>query len=158
MGNFRVCRYMYIIMGECFPVLKISNLELQIAPGNTSAQLVFAGVRFLLAGFILLSFLFVTNRKKRTHKQNKRQRCQASSRVWMVSDTFFLRSILVSKTFQKRRQMANNEKPCNRWRTRFTRLIPIFYCQGKPANGKKAVYIYPFFLDDARKENKVSLR
>ena len=53
-----------LLWGSIFPVIKISNLELQIAPGDTAAQLVFAGMRFLLAGFILLVFLFITNRKQ----------------------------------------------------------------------------------------------
>lgn len=60
-----------LLWGSAFPVVKISNLELQIAPGDTSAQLVFAGMRFLLAGFILLGFLFITNRKQLKVKRSK---------------------------------------------------------------------------------------
>lgn len=60
-----------LLWGSAFPVLKISNSELQIAANDSIAQIVFAGIRFLLAGIILLTFLFVTNRKqllvKRSH-------------------------------------------------------------------------------------------
>ena len=52
-----------LLWGSAFPVLKISNVELQIASHDTSAQIVFAGMRFLLAGLIILVSLFFTNRK-----------------------------------------------------------------------------------------------
>ncbi|WP_338453251.1 DMT family transporter [Niallia oryzisoli] len=53
-----------ILWGSAFPVLKISYVELQIAANDTMAQIVFAGLRFLLAGLILLLFLFFTNRSQ----------------------------------------------------------------------------------------------
>src|SRR3954470_16304103 len=63
-----VCSFLW---GSAFPVLKISNQELQMAPGDPIAQIVFAGIRFLLAGLILLVFLLFKNRKqlyvKRSH-------------------------------------------------------------------------------------------
>ena len=60
-----------LLWGSAFPVIKISNLELQIAPGDTAAQLVFAGMRFLLAGLILIGFLFITNRNQIKVKRSK---------------------------------------------------------------------------------------
>lgn len=51
-----------LLWGSAFPVLKISNVELQMPPGDPIAQMVFAGIRFLLAGLIILLFLLVTNR------------------------------------------------------------------------------------------------
>lgn len=60
-----------LLWGSAFPVLKLSNTELQIAADDPIAQIVFAGMRFLLAGLILLVFLFITNRSqlkvKRSH-------------------------------------------------------------------------------------------
>lgn len=60
-----------ILWGSAFPVLKISYVELQLAANDTMAQIVFAGLRFLLAGLILLLFLLCTNRNqllvKRSH-------------------------------------------------------------------------------------------
>lgn len=53
-----------LLWGSAFPVLKISNIELKIASGDPIAQIVFAGIRFLLAGLILLVFLFFTNRRR----------------------------------------------------------------------------------------------
>lgn len=53
-----------LLWGSAFPVLKISYVELHIAANDTMAQIVFAGMRFLLAGLILLVFIFVTNRKQ----------------------------------------------------------------------------------------------
>lgn len=53
-----------ILWGSAFPVLKVSYEELQMAPDDTIAKIVFAGGRFLLAGFIVLGFLFVTNAKR----------------------------------------------------------------------------------------------
>jgi drug/metabolite transporter (DMT)-like permease len=68
LGIAIICTFLW---GSAFPVLKISNIEFQIAPSDPVAQIVFAGVRFLLAGVILLTFLFITNRKqllvKRSH-------------------------------------------------------------------------------------------
>lgn len=52
-----------LLWGSAFPVLKISNQELQIAPNNTSAQLVFAGMRFFLAGLMIIITVAITNRK-----------------------------------------------------------------------------------------------
>ncbi|WP_147534704.1 DMT family transporter [Bacillus marasmi] len=52
-----------LLWGSAFPVLKISYGELQMTSGDVSAQIVFAGMRFLLAGLILIVFLFITNRK-----------------------------------------------------------------------------------------------
>ena len=67
-GFAAICAFLW---GSAFPVLKISNIELQIASDDTIAQIVFAGIRFLLAGLILLVFLLFTNRKrlkvKRSH-------------------------------------------------------------------------------------------
>lgn len=51
-----------LLWGSAFPVLKISYVELQMVKGDVIAQIVFAGMRFLLAGFILLVFLLITNR------------------------------------------------------------------------------------------------
>ncbi|MEW8986816.1 MAG: DMT family transporter [Bacillus sp. (in: firmicutes)] len=51
-----------LLWGSAFPVLKISYGELQMTSGDVSAQIVFAGMRFLLAGLILIVFLFITNR------------------------------------------------------------------------------------------------
>lgn len=60
-----------LLWGSAFPVLKISNTELKIDAGDPIAQVVFAGIRFLLAGIFLLVFLFFTNQKgiavKRSH-------------------------------------------------------------------------------------------
>ncbi|MEC5423449.1 DMT family transporter [Virgibacillus sp. C22-A2] len=52
-----------ILWGSAFPVLKVSYEELQMAPDDDIAKIVFAGMRFLLAGLILLVGLFITNRK-----------------------------------------------------------------------------------------------
>ena len=52
-----------VLWGSAFPVLKISYREMQMDPGNPIAQMVFAGIRFLLAGLIILVFLLFTNRK-----------------------------------------------------------------------------------------------
>lgn len=43
-----------ILWGSAFPVLKVSYAELQMAADDTIAKVVFAGMRFLLAGLILL--------------------------------------------------------------------------------------------------------
>ncbi len=60
-----------LLWGSAFPVLKISYVELQIPADDPMAQIVFAGMRFFLAGLIILVFLFFTNRKgllvKRSH-------------------------------------------------------------------------------------------
>ncbi|QUW21546.1 DMT family transporter [Sporosarcina sp. Marseille-Q4063] len=52
-----------ILWGSAFPVLKVSYEELQMVPEDTIAKVVFAGMRFLLAGLILLVGVFFINRK-----------------------------------------------------------------------------------------------
>lgn len=52
-----------ILWGSAFPVLKVSYEELQMVPEDTIAKVVFAGMRFLLAGLILLVGLFFINKK-----------------------------------------------------------------------------------------------
>ncbi|UJL47866.1 DMT family transporter [Virgibacillus sp. NKC19-16] len=46
-----------VLWGSAFPVLKVSYEELQMAPDDVIAKIVFAGMRFLLAGLIVLAFL-----------------------------------------------------------------------------------------------------
>ncbi|AGK53899.1 DMT family transporter [Bacillus sp. 1NLA3E] len=53
-----------LLWGSAFPVLKISYQELHMAPDDTMAKIVFAGMRFLIAGIIILVFLLFTNRNK----------------------------------------------------------------------------------------------
>ncbi|MGJ9458113.1 DMT family transporter [Oceanobacillus sp. CF4.6] len=50
-----------LLWGSAFPVLKISYEELQMAPDDTIAKVVFAGLRFLLAGLIVLVGLLLTS-------------------------------------------------------------------------------------------------
>lgn len=52
-----------LLWGSAFPVLKISYEELQMAPDDTMAKIVFAGMRFLLAGLMILIPMFFFNRK-----------------------------------------------------------------------------------------------
>lgn len=52
-----------ILWGSAFPVLKVSYEELQMVPEDTMAKVVFAGMRFLLSGLILLIGLLIINRK-----------------------------------------------------------------------------------------------
>ncbi|WP_449353974.1 DMT family transporter [Virgibacillus natechei] len=46
-----------VLWGSAFPVLKVSYEELQMVPDDVIAKIVFAGMRFLLAGLIVLAFL-----------------------------------------------------------------------------------------------------
>jgi len=52
-----------ILWGSAFPVLKVSYLELQMATDDTIAKIVFAGMRFLLAGLILLVGMLIVKPK-----------------------------------------------------------------------------------------------
>ncbi|MDY0406837.1 DMT family transporter [Virgibacillus sp. 179-BFC.A HS] len=51
-----------ILWGSAFPVLKISYTEMQMAPDDTIAKIVFAGIRFLLAGLALLIGMLLVSR------------------------------------------------------------------------------------------------
>lgn len=66
-----IASFCSLLWGSAFPVLKVSHSELQMAQGDTIAQIVFAGMRFLLAGLMILLFLFLTDPKnlrvKRQH-------------------------------------------------------------------------------------------
>ncbi len=59
-----VLLFLLALWGSAFPILKISNVELQMPEDSPIAQMVFAGIRFLLAGLIILIYLFMTNRKR----------------------------------------------------------------------------------------------
>lgn len=52
-----------VLWGSAFPVLKVSYDELKMAPDDMSAKIVFAGIRFLLAGLILIVGMLIFNRK-----------------------------------------------------------------------------------------------
>ncbi|MGM8363890.1 DMT family transporter [Virgibacillus sp. W0181] len=52
-----------ILWGSAFPVLKVSYIELQMAADDTMAKIVFAGMRFFLAGIILVFGMIFINRK-----------------------------------------------------------------------------------------------
>jgi drug/metabolite transporter (DMT)-like permease len=60
-----------VLWGSAFPVLKVSYDELQMSADDVVAKMVFAGLRFLLAGLLVLIFLFFMNRSaiKITKKQ-----------------------------------------------------------------------------------------
>ncbi|WP_347836064.1 DMT family transporter [Gracilibacillus sp. JCM 18860] len=56
--------------GSAFPVLKVSYVELQMAPNDVMAKMVFAGIRFLIAGIIVLVLLaFMDIRKLKITKR-----------------------------------------------------------------------------------------
>lgn len=46
-----------VLWGSAFPVLKISYLELGISPSDVYAKIVFAGMRFLIASFLIFIVL-----------------------------------------------------------------------------------------------------
>ncbi|WP_217588028.1 DMT family transporter [Lentibacillus saliphilus] len=52
-----------VLWGSAFPVLKIGYAEMQMAADDTMAKVVFAGIRFLMAGLILLIALMFIGRK-----------------------------------------------------------------------------------------------
>ena len=52
-----------LLWGSAFPLLKVSYEEFQIAADDIAAKIVFAGLRFLLAGMIVLTFLLISNLK-----------------------------------------------------------------------------------------------
>ena len=60
-----------ILWGSAFPVLKVSYEELQMVPEDTIAKVVFAGMRFLLAGVILLVGMLFFNRKALVVSRNR---------------------------------------------------------------------------------------
>src|SRR5699024_10849794 len=70
-GMVCIAIFCSILWGTAFPVLKVSYIELQMATEDTIAKIVFAGMRFLMAGLILLVGLFIANKK--ALKVTKRQ-------------------------------------------------------------------------------------
>lgn len=60
-----------ILWGSAFPVLKLSYEEMQMAADDVMAKIVFAGMRFLMAGLILLISMLVI--KRSALKVTKRQ-------------------------------------------------------------------------------------
>ncbi|MGM8213179.1 DMT family transporter [Virgibacillus sp. W0430] len=52
-----------ILWGSAFPVLKISYTELQMPPDDSMAKIAFAGMRFFLAGILLIFGMLLLNRK-----------------------------------------------------------------------------------------------
>lgn len=62
-GVIGIAIFCSVLWGSAFPVLKISYEELKMTADNPIAQMVFAGIRFLVAGLMILIFLLFTNRK-----------------------------------------------------------------------------------------------
>ena len=60
-----------VLWGSAFPVLKLSYEEMSIAPDDVSAKLVFAGIRFLGAGIMVLMLSIPLGRKGRTRFAKK---------------------------------------------------------------------------------------
>lgn len=52
-----------ILWGSAFPALKVSYVELNMIPDDSMAKVVFAGMRFLLAGLILIVGMLFIQRK-----------------------------------------------------------------------------------------------
>lgn len=52
-----------VLWGSAFPVLKLSYDELGMAEDDLSAKIVFAGIRFMMASLLLLTFMFFVDRK-----------------------------------------------------------------------------------------------
>lgn len=63
-----LCTFLW---GSAFPALKLGFTELQITPGDTSAQIVFAGIRFLLAGLLILGFLLIKSPERLKVQKSK---------------------------------------------------------------------------------------
>ena len=53
-----------VLWGSAFPVIKVSYDELQMASDDIIAKIVFAGIRFLLAGIIVLVILLLMDAKQ----------------------------------------------------------------------------------------------
>lgn len=60
-----------VLWGSAFPVTKLSYEEMQIAADDSVAKIVLAGMRFLLAGLILLVGMLAVNRKALYVPRNK---------------------------------------------------------------------------------------
>ncbi|PKM93973.1 MAG: EamA/RhaT family transporter [Firmicutes bacterium HGW-Firmicutes-1] len=52
-----------LLWGTAFPILKISYQELGLQPNDIFSKMVFAGLRFLLAGMIVFIYYFIKNKK-----------------------------------------------------------------------------------------------
>lgn len=52
-----------ILWGSAFPVLKVSYIEMQMAADDTAAKIVLAGIRFMIAGLLILILLTFTSRR-----------------------------------------------------------------------------------------------
>ncbi|NGP45162.1 DMT family transporter [Bacillaceae bacterium SIJ1] len=63
-GAILIAIFCSVLWGSAFPVLKISYEELDMAPDDVVAKIVFAGMRFLLAGVVILFCLFFYNKRK----------------------------------------------------------------------------------------------
>lgn len=53
-----------LLWGSAFPVLKISYSELQMAPDDIYAKMLFAGIRFFMAGCMILIYSRIRHKKR----------------------------------------------------------------------------------------------
>lgn len=60
-GVISLAIFCTFLWGSAFPVLKLSFTELQIGHSDTSAKIVFAGMRFFMAGLFILIYLAIKN-------------------------------------------------------------------------------------------------
>lgn len=60
-----------VLWGSAFPVLKVSYVELNMTPGDLTAKIVFAGMRFLLASILLFIFVILFMKSSVVIKKNQ---------------------------------------------------------------------------------------
>lgn len=58
-GVLLIALFCAVLWGSAFPVLKVSYVELGIAADDQSAMIVFAGIRFLMAGILMFGVILL---------------------------------------------------------------------------------------------------
>ena len=128
-----------ILWGSAFPVLKVSYEELQMVPEDTIAKVVFAGMRFLLAGLILLVGLFFINRKALIVSRNKILILVIFGITQTALQYFFFYNGLAKTTGMKGAILASSG-------TFFTVMLAHYFYVNDRMNWQKAIGLVAGFI------------
>ncbi|MBM7570225.1 drug/metabolite transporter (DMT)-like permease [Aquibacillus albus] len=121
-----------VLWGSAFPVLKVSYEELQMAPDDVIAKIVFAGMRFLLAGLLVLAFLLVINPKKIKITRRQLLVLFVLGIVQTALQYFFFYNGLAKVSGMQGSILASSE-------TFFTVILAHYYYKNDRLNWKKTV-------------------
>ena len=63
-----------LLWGTAFPFIKVGYSAFEIEESDIGSKLIFAGMRFMLAGFMVFLFLWISKRKPPRHPPSRKNK------------------------------------------------------------------------------------